>query len=179
MRRRSVEWVLVLSALLGIAGCTSINHREYGPFVRELDGVSQLEISTYPADYPNRLSEKGDTFESYESAGEVYFQVNIRDKSKSTGRNEHVRSINIHSFSYRIGDEPPTVLLADYSYNFWMQSNPRYEKRDLPPIPFLPGGSIHVSINFTLNGETYSFEGDMPASEKSRTYPKVLVDQGV
>ena len=179
MTYRRVITVLVLAALLIVAGCTSINHREYAPFVRELDGISQLEITTYPADYPNRLSEKGDTFESYESAGEVYFQVNIRDKSKSGGRNEHVRSIDIHSFSYRIGNEPPTVLLSDYDYNFWMQGNPRYEDRDLPPVPFVPGGNVSINISFTLNGETYAFEGDMPASEKSRTYPTVIVNQGV
>ena len=179
MTYRLVVLVLVLTALLTVAGCTSINHREYAPFVRELDGISQLEISTYPADYPNRLSDKGDTFESFESAGEIYFQVNIRDKSKSGGPNEHVRSINIHSFSYRIGDEPPTVLLSEYKYNFWMQDNPRYEQRELPPVPFVPGGKVRVNISFTLNGETYAFEGDMPAAEKSRSYPTVLVNQGV
>ncbi|MDJ0760006.1 MAG: hypothetical protein QNJ19_11440 [Woeseiaceae bacterium] len=177
-RCRAVS-VLVFSILLVAAGCTSINHREYAPFVRELDGVSQLEISTYPADYPNRLSDKNDTFESYESADDIYFQINIRDKSRSIGRNEHVQSINIHSFSYRIGNEPPTLLLSDYDYNFWMQDNPRYEERDLPPIPFVPGGKVSISISFTLNGERYSFEGDMPASEHSRTVPTAIVNQGV
>lgn len=171
--------VIGLSVLSLLAGCTSITQREYAPFVHELDGLSELVISTYPADFPDRLSEKGDLFEKYESAGEVYFQVNIRDKSKSSGPNDHVESINIHSFAYRVGDGPKTVLLSDYEDNFWMQGNPRYESRPLPPVPYVPDAKVSIEIRFTLNGTVFAFEGDMPARESSSLWPTIIVNQGV
>ena len=170
---------MALLCLLMVPGCTKLIHLEYSPFVRELDGLSQLEISTYPADYPSRLSDKGDLLEEYESAEAVYFQIDIRDPSKSIGPNPHVQSINIHSFSYRIGNGPPVILLSDYRNNFWMQSNPRYEERDLPPVPYLPDASVFIEISLTLNGKSYRFEGDMPASERSGYWPTSIVKQGV
>lgn len=168
----------VLPALLA-AGCTSIEQREYTPFIRDLDGFSELAISTYPADYPDRLSDKGAVFEKYESAGDVYLQIHVRDRKKQFGPNPHVESISIHSFAYQVGDGPVTVLLSDYENNFWMQSNPRYEKRDLPPVPYVPGGKLTISISLTLNGDRYAFKGDMLATEKSRVLPTAIVDQGV
>ena len=162
-----------------ISGCTKFNNLAYAPFVRDLDGLSELAISTYPADYPNRLSDKGDVFEKYETAGKLYFQIHIRDKNTEFGPNPHVQSINIHSFSYRIGNAPPVVLLSEYQDNFWMQNNPRYEKRELPPILYAPDGSVSIEISLTLNGERFVFEGDMPATEKSRVLPTVIVNQGI
>ena len=169
---------VVLIVLL-LWGCTQFNQREYEPFVRDLDDLNQLEISTYAADFPDRLTEKGAVFEKYETAGELYFQVNIRDRKKSMGPNTNVESIVIHSFSYRFDDEPPSVLLSDYDYNFWMQGNPRYDKQDLPPIPYRPDGKVSIEIRFTLNGKTFEFEGDMPATESSSTWPTFVVNQGV
>jgi hypothetical protein len=156
-----------------------MNQREYGPFVRDLGGGNELRISTYPADFPDRLTPKGKLYQRYESAGAVYFQVNIRDKSKGIGRNENVESIMIHSFAYRLSDAPPTVLLSDYDYNFWMQDNPRYESRDLPPIAYKPDGHVSIEIHFTLNGETYRYQGDMAARENTTTMPTVLAKQGI
>lgn len=170
---------LVLLVLLVASGCTSIKQREYAPFVRDLDGLSELEISTYPADFPNRLGERDHTFQSYESADELYFQVFIRDAKKKTGPNAHVESITIHSFSYQMGDEPPTVMLSGYQGNFWMQGNPSYDKRGLPPVPYDPEGSVSVEISFTLNGTQYEFEGEMPAIEKSSVAPTAIVKGGI
>lgn len=178
-RRTRTRILLGLGFALISAGCTSINQREYAPFVRDLDGLNELAISTYPADFPDRLSDKGEVFEKYESAGELYLQVHIRDSNKQIGPNPHVESINIHSFSYRVGDGPVTVLLSDYENNFWMQGNPRYEKRDLPPVPYVPGGRLSINISFTLNGDNYAFEGDMAATEQSSVLPTTIVDQGV
>jgi hypothetical protein len=170
---------LALSGLLLVSGCTKFRHLEYASFIRELDGLSELEISTYPADFPNRLSDKGNLLQKYETAGELYFQVHIRDKKTKSGPNPHVRSINIHSFSYQVGDAPPVVLLSGYEDNFWMQNNPRYEQRELPAVPYVPDGKVSIEISFTLNGEPFVFEGDMPAVEKSRLYPTIIVNQGI
>ena len=171
--------ITALSFLLIVSGCTKPNHFEYTPFVRELDGLSQLGISTYPAGYPTRLSDKGDLYEEYESAEALYLQVHIRDKSKTIGPNPHVQSINIHSFSYRSGKGPPVALLSDNQDSFWMQGNPRYEKRHLPPVPYVPDANVYIEISFTLNGESYVFEGDMPASERSGYWPTFIVKQGI
>jgi hypothetical protein len=171
---------LSLAALLAASGCTSIKQREYAPFVRELDGKNFLEISIYPADYPDRLNETGSITQNYESHGEVFFQVFVRDKKKNkVGEHPHIQSIIIHSFSYQIGDEPPTVLVSDYEHNFWMQGNPRYEKRASQPVPYQPGGKVGIEVDFTLNGERYTFKGDMPAEERLRVFPTALVKQSI
>jgi hypothetical protein len=170
---------LALSGLLIVTACTKLEHLEYAPFVRDLDGLSELVISTYPADYPERSSDKGDAVQKYRTTGQLYFQVHIRDKKTQFGPNSHIHSINIHRFSYRIGDAPPVDLLSGYEDNFWMQDNPRYEQRDLPAVPYVPDGKVSVEISFTLNGKKFEFEGDMPANETSRVYPTVVVNQGV
>lgn len=178
-RRTTTRLLPVLVIVLVEAGCTSIEQRAYAPFVRDLDGLSELAISTYPADYPDRLSDRGAWFEKYQSAGEMYLQVHIRDAKKQFGPNPHIESVNIHSFSYRIGNEAPTVLLSGYESHFWMQNNPRYEKRDLPPIPYVPEGKLMIDIRLSLNGKQYAFAGDMPATGKTRIWPTFIVDQGV
>ena len=176
-RSAHLGFYLLLLAIL--SGCTNIRSLEYGAFVRDLDGLSELKITTYPADFANRLTDKGAVFQKYESAREVYFQVNIRDKSKSMGPNEHVESVRVHSFSYQVEGQPAVVLLSDYDDNFWMQGNPRYDDRELPPIPYLPDSRIAVRIAFMLNGEEYDFQGEMPANESSSTWPTFIVEQGV
>ena len=176
---RATQIVLALAGLLIVSACTKVRHLEYAPFVRDLDGQSELAISTYPADYPERLSDKGDVVQKYRTTAELYFQVHIRDKKTKFGPNSHVHSINIHKFSYRIGDASPVVLLSGYQNNFWSQNNPRYEQRDLPAVPYVPGGEVFIEISFTLNGKKFEFEGVMPANEKSQAYPTVIVNQGI
>ena len=171
--------ILALLLLSIVSGCTNLKQRQYAPFVRELDGLNELEISTYPADFPNRLSEKGDIFQRYESADGLYLQVFIRDAKKKTGPNPHVQSITIHAFSYQIRDEPTTVLLSEYQDNFWMQGNPQYDPRGLPPIPYDPDGSVSIKISLTLNDKKYEFEGQMPAAEKTTVMPTFIVEQGL
>ncbi len=170
---------LVLPALLTISGCTRFNHLEYGPFVRDLDGLSELAISTYPADFPKRLSDKGALFQKYETSRDVYFRIHIRDKKIKLGPNPHADSVKIHSFSYSIDDGPPVVLLSGYEDNLWMQNNPRYERRELPAVPYVPNGIVSIEISFTLNGEDFVFEGDMRAAEKSRVLPSIVANQSI
>lgn len=172
-------FLLALSAMLIIPGCTSVNNREYAPFVRDLDGKNLLEISTYPGGYPKRLYKKGSILEKYETHDQLYFQVFIRDKKKKMGVHPHIQSINIDFFSYQVGDETPTVLLSDYDHNFWMQDNPRYEQRQLAPIPYVSDGKVSIEIDFTLNGRRYTFRGDMPAVESRSVLPTFIVNQGV
>ena len=174
------KWsILLLLVPLMVLGCTSLKQREYAPFVRDLDGMNELEISTYPADFADRLGEKGDIFQKYVTADELYFQVFIRDAKKKTGPNPHVQSITIHAFSYQMGDEPPTVMLSEYQDNFWMQGNPRYDQRGIPPILYHPDGSVSVKISLTLNGTKYEFEGDMPATERSAVAPTFIFEHGI
>jgi hypothetical protein len=175
----AIRLMLVPSVLLMALGCTSLKHRAYAPLVRDLDGLNELEISTYPADFADRLGEKGDILQKYESAGQLYFQVFIRDAKNKTGPNPHVQSITIHAFSYQMGDEPPTVMLSEYKDNFWMQGNPRYDERGLPPIPYEADGSVFVKISLTLNDTKYEFEGEMPATEKTTFAPTFIVEQGI
>ena len=174
-----IKPAIMLLVLLVCAGCTQINHRGYEAFVRDLDAQNQLQITTYPADLPSRLTESDETFQSLESANQVYFQVFIRDPSKSIGSNENVESIFIHSFYYKLGDQPRVRLLTDYPDNFWMHGSPRYDKQGHKPIPYLPDGSISIEISFTLNGQYLEFSGEMKAVENTSIWPTLIVEQGV
>jgi hypothetical protein len=176
--RPAIRFFISLSGLLMISGCTQLKNLEYGPFIRDLDGRSELAISTYPADFAQRLSDKGAIFEQYESDRKLYFQVHIRDKETKFGPNPHVRSITIHTFSYQIAGAPPVVLLSEYQDNFWMQNNPRYEDAQ-PAVDYLPGGNISIEISLTLNGEKFVFEGDMPANESHQYLPTFVVNQSI
>ncbi|MEO0573984.1 MAG: hypothetical protein AAF004_00885 [Pseudomonadota bacterium] len=176
---RAARSLLAISGILIISACTSVRHHEYAPFVRDLDGLSEIAISTYPAGFPKRLSKKGDVFKKYVANSKLYFQIHIRDKGSESGPASHVQTIDIHKFSYRIADDPPVTLLSGYQHSFWMQNNPRYEQRDLPAVPYVPGGKVSIEISFTMNGKTFQFEGDMPANEKSRVYLTSIVHRGV
>ena len=45
--------------------------------------------------------------------GEVYFQLNVKDRQRAAGPNPHVEAFEFHSFAYRMDDGPKTVLLTD------------------------------------------------------------------
>lgn len=171
--------VLVLFVIILISGCTSVKKREYAPFVRDLDGKNELIVSTYPAGLPDEVSQEGATFEAYETHGELYFQVFVRDRGRSIGSSPELESMRIHSFSYRLDDGPLTELLSGYTGNFWMQGNRRYEQRDLPPILYRSDGVVFIEINFELNGTKYAFEGEMPARASSVTVPTFIKDGGI
>lgn len=175
--RRLILSFLSLAFLL--QACTTVTQRSYGPFVRKLDGKSILKISTYPAGFPKDKRGGAPGFKQMETHGELYFQVNIRNANGKMGPNSNVESIQIHSFAYQVDGGPTTRLLTDYEHNFWMQGNPRYEKRDLAPVPYNPGSIINVEINFTLNGEKYDFKGEMKASESRSTMPTHILHQSI
>ena len=81
---------------------------------------------------------------------------------------KNVETILIHTFSYSFGNQPETVLINDYDENFWMQGEPNYNElyADTQPIQFLPDAEITVDIKFTLNGNYYEFEGQMPSARR-------------
>ena len=165
--------IAFLLLLIG-SSCTSITQREYSPFIRDLDGRNELKISTYPAVFPKGKSGSTLLLDKEESHGETYFQVYIRDSSKKMGPNPHVESIEIHSFSYQIDSGPKTELLSGYTHNFWMQGNPRYEKRKLPPIPYRSDSMISIEIDFTLNGKKYTYQGEMKPQEQTTVIPTAV-----
>lgn len=166
--------VVFLTAVVFVAGCASTTQLEYESVVRELDGKSELEISTYPAWYGSTKTRVPFVYKKSETHDKVCFQVFVRGKKEKCGPNPHVQSILINSFAYQLDGQPRRQLLSNYSSNFWMQNNTRYEKRELPPIPYIPDGVVAVEIDLTLNGREYSFEGEMPASEKTTVYPLAL-----
>lgn len=164
--------MLIAGLLLLSSACARIDKLFYEPYVAEIDGLSQLEISTYPADFGRSRKHVPFIFRHMETNDKLYFQVFIRNKDQA-GRNPHVESIRIHSFSYRFGNQPETVLITDYDNNFWMQGQPNYNEdyADTQPVQFLPDTEVTVSINFTLNGNNYEFEGQMPSARDESLMP--------
>ena len=161
--------------MLVLGGCARIDHLKYKTFITDIDGESVLEISTYGADFGRSVKHVPFLYRHMESHDRLWFQVFIRDKDNA-GRNPHVESIIIHSFSYRFGDQPETVLLTDYADNFWMQgrSDDHSNGRGTQPILFDPHWAVTVSIEFTLNGIDYSFEGTMPGVRKTSRKPLLV-----
>jgi hypothetical protein len=175
--KTSATALLALTCLLG--ACTTVTHRAYTPFVRSLDGNSELCISTYPAWYPHNKPGGTSGFKQVETHGELNFQVHIRGAKKKQGPDDQVNSVKIRSFAYQLDDGPKIELLTDYPNNFWMQGNPRYQKDNLPPVPYLPDSVIHVQIDFTLNGKSYNFKGEMKPSESKTTMPTNILKSSI
>ncbi|MDB2674140.1 hypothetical protein N9Y81_04225 [Akkermansiaceae bacterium] len=159
--------------------CTSFTNREYRPFIRNIDGESELHISTYPAFFPKKKSTSNSIVKKLESHAEVYFQLSIRDLNKRLGPNPHIESVTIHSFSYQLPNEPKIEILTDYHGSFWMQGNPNYESSKLPAIPYRPDSTLSIEINFNLNGKTYSYEGEMKARESTIALPTAIANRSI
>lgn len=184
MSKKPWKICLVLSAMIVVSfavflfGFGSITHREYKEFLRDIDGKSELKISTYPSGFPTEVS---NTLISRKmpSSDKVYFQVLVRDKKQKSGPNPNVESILFHSFSYALDDGLKTELISDYARNFWMQGNSNYDKLNHPPIPYRPDSVVSIEIDLTLNGKDYSFKGQMPAKERTTYVPRFLFDMGV
>ena len=168
-KRMPIVGFLLLSA------CARIDYLDYESYVADIDGLSQLEISTYPANFPESRRHVPFIYRHLETYNRLYFQVFIRNKDQA-GQNPHVESIFIHEFSYGFGNHPDTVLITEYQDYFWMQGQPKYNDNyaNTEPVLFVPGASITVNIKFTLNGDYYEFEGQMPATRKQRLRPLLL-----
>ena len=144
---------------------------EYEPLTRDLDGRSELHISTYPAGFPRETSAIPFLYKGLRTPEAVYFQVFVRDAAKKSGPNVHIDSVRIHSFSYRIHGQPPVELISDFDAGFWMQDQPDLAPAAQAPVPFDPGGSVHIVVDLTLNGRDYRIEGEMRAAERRNVRP--------
>lgn len=161
--------------LIMLTGCARVDRLLYEPYVAEIDGLSQLEISMYPAYFGNSRKHVPFIYRHMETHDKLYFQVFIRNKGQA-GKNPHVESIRIHKFSYRFGNQPETVLITGYDDNFWMQGQPDYDENhaETQPVQFVPDAEIIVAINFTLNGNNYEFEGKMPSARERSLLPLIV-----
>ncbi len=169
--------ILSLSTLFLISGCGTMHTRGYETFTEEIDLDNQLQVSMNPASNPQKKQGSTSWMEERETYSKLNFQVFIMDKD-GYGKNPHVESVTIHSFSYQMNDGNKTEILSDYDYNFWMQGNSRYNKDGpiVPPIPYVPKSQIKFWIEFTLNGKKYSKQGILKSFESSSTYSTHMRD---
>jgi hypothetical protein len=163
--------ILLVSAA---AGCMDATILEYQPLTLELDGKSELHISTYPSGFPRETSSIPFLYKALRTPESVYFQVFVRDAEKKSGKNPHVESITIHSFTYEFPGQPPVRLIADYGHNFWMQGDPQYNADDHAPVPFDEHWYLRLKIDLTLNGRQYAFDRQVNAAERKNLRPLLL-----
>jgi len=163
--------------LLLTSGCGTMHTRGYETFTEEIDANNQLQVSMNPASNPKKKQGSTSWMEERETYRKLNFQVFIMDKD-GYGKNPHVESVTIHSFSYQMNDGNKTEILSDYDYNFWMQGNSRYNKnrKIVPPVTYVPKSRIKFWIEFTLNGKKYSKEGILKSFESSSAYSTHMRD---
>ena len=169
--------ILSLSILLLTSGCGTMHTHGYETFTEEIDQENQLQVSMNPASNPKKKQGSTRWMEELETYRKLNFQVFIMDNG-GYGKNPHVESVTIHSFSYQMNDGNKTEILSDYDYNFWMQGNSRYNKnrKIVPPITYVPKSRIKFWIEFTLNGKKYSKQGTLKSFESSSTYSTHMRD---
>ena len=163
--------------LLLTSGCGTMHTRGYETFTEEIGANNQLQVSMNPASNPNKKQGSTSWMEERETYRKLNFQVFIMDKD-GYGKNPHVESVTIHSFSYQMNDGNKIEILSDYGYNFWMQGNSRYNKnrKIVPPITYVPKSRIKFWIEFTLNGKKYSNQGTLKSFESKSTYSTHMRD---
>jgi hypothetical protein len=164
--------VRLLSCAVLLAGCAEHTVYEYAPLVLDLDGASELQVSTYPAGFPRKQSGIPFLFKSTHSPEAVYLQMFVRDREKKVGPNAHVRDIRVHELTVEAGDGQPVVAIKDYDANFWMQDNPRHSTLR-EPIPFVAGTDLSITAHITLNGREHRLSGSMSAH--TRTSSSLLI----
>jgi len=173
MRRIGRGLVFRMAALLGIgsllSGCIHREMLEYEPVALDLDGKSELHISTYPAGFPRKISGIPFLYKTTRTPESVFFQVFVRDIQKKVGPNAHVESIQIHSFSYRIDNDPPVVLISQYDGHFWMQEQHADNNGERKPVPWVSGKPLTIDIALTLNGKDYAFKTRMQPIMREKT----------
>lgn len=163
--------VAAIGAALLVQGCMDATILEYEPLTRELDGRSELHISTYPAGFPTETSAVPFLYKGLRTPEAVYFQLFVRDAEKKSGPNPHIDSVRIRSFAYQVRDEAPVELISDFDAGFWMQDQPDLAQVTHAPASFDPGGCVRVFVDLTLNGQDYRIEGDMRAVERRNVRP--------
>ncbi len=164
---------LILLLVPGLPGCRKATVFGYEPVIWALDGKSELRISTYPSDIARSVSGIPFLWKEVRSPNSVYFQVFVRQVGKA-GRNPHVESITIHSFSYAFPGQEPVELVTDYTENFWMQGSPVYNPDGDAPVPAHEGWHVDLKIDLTLNGQRFRLDGRANATQEESTRPLLL-----
>ncbi len=163
--------VITLLATLALSGCMDATVLEYESLTYPLDDKNELHISTYPAGFPKETFTIPFLYKAMRSPDEVYFQVFVRERGKTFGRNPHVESILIEAFSYSFPGEAPVQLLSHYPDNFWMQGN---EPDKTSPIPHAEGWQLQLRIDLTLNGSRHVVEDTVEATSSRSITPLIL-----
>ena len=164
--------VLIFLPIVGsLTGCGTITALGYEPFVRNLDGKSELAISTHPASAARDAFNIPYVYDRTVTDDQLYFRIHVRDAKKKFGPNPRVESILIHSFTYQFPGRDRVRLLSDYAGEFWMQDAAQYENRNLTTVPYQKDAVISVQIDLTLNGKRYAFKGEMPATKSTGYEP--------
>ncbi|NVJ61118.1 MAG: hypothetical protein HWE27_12055 [Gammaproteobacteria bacterium] len=161
-------------ALFVLQGCVKVTINEYEPLVINLDGKSELAISTYPSGFARTTSSIPFLYKTIESPNSVYFQVFVREAGKKAGKNPNINTITIRSFSYRFPADDFTELLKDYSNNFWMQGNSQYNSSISSPIPYDDHWYLYIKIDLTINGKDYLVEETLKANSRTSTQSLLL-----
>ena len=172
-RFRIVAFGTLAVLSIGLQGCKKAMVFSYEPLIRALDGKSELHISTYPSDIARSVSGVPFLWKEVRSPDLVYFEVFVR-KVGRMGRNPHVESITIHSFSYAFPGQAPVQLIADYDHNFWQQGSPKYNPDGDEPVPENEAWYVNLEIDLTLNGQRYRIADQVHAVEKESTRPLLL-----
>ena len=152
--------------------CSKTKVQKYSEFVADLDGKSELSITTYPAFFQKRIYHIPYLYGEYVSHEKLYFQVFIRDKIKKYGSNPNIESIQIHTFSYKLDDQESVELISEFNSNFWKQEQ---QGRDsFPPILFHPDSKIEVEISLSLNGQKFTKTAAMIPITETKFYPLIF-----
>ena len=171
LRLLTVSTLAVLA--IGLQGCVKTTVPYYETLILPLDGKSELHISTYPSDIARSVSSVPFIWKELQSPDSVFFQVFVREVGKA-GRNPHIESIMVHSFSYAFPGQDSVELIADYPQNFWMQGSPEYNPDGSDPVPIHEGWYLNLEIDLTLNGQQFVFNEQVNAAKRERTRPLIL-----
>lgn len=159
---------MLLAVAILLSGCVRYEVLHYTPITLQLDGKSELHISTYPSWFPREISHAPYLYKTVRTPESVYFQVFVRAAGTRAGANPHIQSVRIRSFSYQRPGVEPVQLISDLDEGFWMQGDSAPEDRT-PPAPCEPEQPITVQISLELNGENYQFEGKSRCAVRRRT----------
>ncbi len=171
LRPRLVGILAILA--ISLQGCAKTTFLYYETLTLPLDGKSELHVSTYPSDIARSVSSIPFVWKESLSPNSVYFQVFVREVGKN-GPNSHVDSIMIHSFSYAFPSQAPVELIAGYDRNFWMQDSPKYNPGGSNPVPIHEGWHVNLEIDFTLNGQIFTFAEQVRAAKREHLRPLIL-----
>ncbi|MFN0097309.1 MAG: hypothetical protein ACKVS7_01435 [Gemmatimonadaceae bacterium] len=131
-------------------------------------------ISTFPSAFAQVRRHVPFLFKSLHSPPSVNIEFFVRATGTTAGRNPHIYSILVRSFSYEFVGQPPVRLIENYPGGFWQQGQSQYESGNLEPVPCFEGWYIQARFDLMLNGSSFTGEDTLYARERTRRYPLVL-----